>query len=230
MVGRFEQERGSWVLARAGHRLGARRRGEKLMVIARRSDRYEVGAGDALFQEVTTRNFIWRSIFREEGAANTAGWALFTMIYLVVAAFVVGGAFVISRISYGIGWALVPKYGRMTMIPYIGLVWALGGLGALGLHMTKPEGLEAVVSWFVLAQLVFGLVWAAWLVRANGWAAVARREKAAGSGGVKTVVIDAEAPQRESEHSAGDSEPDSDEVEVEIAPVQIEEADEQTSR
>ena len=80
MVGRFEQERGSWVLARAGHRLGARRRGEKLMVIARRSDRYEVGAGDALFQEVTTRNFIWRSIFREEGAANTAGWALFTMI------------------------------------------------------------------------------------------------------------------------------------------------------
>lgn len=185
------------------------------MVIARRSDRYEVGAGDALFQEVTTRNVIHRSIFREEGAANTAGWAAFTALWLLAGAVVLGIAFIVSRIAYGIGWALVPRFGRMTMLPYLGAVWVIGGLGALALYLTKPEGATAFWSWFLLAQVVIGLVWAAWLVRANGWAAVARREKAAGNGTVKTVVLDSVTPEVADEPVTADIEPIELEQEVE---------------
>lgn len=230
MSSRFEQERGSWVLARAGHRLGARRRGEKLMVVARRSDRYEVGAGDALFQEVTTRNFIHRSIFREEGAANTAGWAVFTALWLLAGAVVLGIAFTVSRIAYGIGWALVPRFGRMTMLPYLGAMWAVGGLGALTLYLTKPEGATAFWSWFVLAQVVIGLVWAAWLVRANGWSAVARREKSAGSGSVKTVVLDSVTPEELDEQDSTEQEPVEPVTAVDIEPIELEQEEEQTSR
>lgn len=181
MTERWEKERASWILARAGHRARARRRGEKLMVAARRHDRYEVGAGDASFGEVTTRNAFHRSVMREEGAANIAGWFCLTVLSVIVLAILVGPALLVSRIAYGTWWAMVSKWGRMVSPPYLGLAAVLGGIAWLTLARLPLEGFEGFLVQYGAVQVVLGVAWAAWLVRANGWAAVARRQKQSGS-------------------------------------------------
>lgn len=181
MTERWEKERASWILARAGHRARARRRGEKLMVAARRHDRYEVGAGDASFGEVTTRNAFYRSVMREEGAANTAGWFCLTVLSVIVLAVLVGPALLVSRIAYGTWWAMVPKWGPMFSPPYLGLAALLGGIAWLALGRLSLEDLEGFLVQYGAVQVVLGVAWATWLVRANGWAAVARRQKQSGS-------------------------------------------------
>lgn len=193
MGDRWEKERGSWVLARAGHRAAARRRGEKLMVSARRSDRYDVGAGDASFSEVTTRNVLYRSVMREEGAANTAGWFCFTAIWVLWLVLLVGPGLVISRIAYGLWWVMVPKWGRMFPLPYVGLAAAAGGVGWLALDHLALEGFVAVLAHCTAIQLVLGLAWAGWLVRVNGWSAVARRQKQSGAK-VDRIIVPVHQP------------------------------------
>lgn len=189
MSERWEKDRGSWVLARAGHRPAARRRGEKLMVATRRYDRYEVGAGDTPFSEVTTRGVFYRSVMREEGAANIAGWVCFTVIWMFVLAIVAGPALLVSRIAYCIWWAMSPKWGRMSPLPYLGIAALLGSVTWLTLGRLSLEGTELFLTQYAAVQVVLGVAWAAWLVRANGWAAVARREKQSGKK-VNPIVVE----------------------------------------
>lgn len=177
MSERWEKERASWVLARAGHSPAARRRGEKLMVSARRRDRYGVGAGDAAFAEVTTRNAFHRSVFREEGAANTMGWLTFTLMGAAVLAVLAGPAMLVSRVAYGIWWAMVPRWGRMHATPYLCLALLLCAASWLVHERTGPSGFAGFLYVYGAAQSVLGLLWAGWLVRANGWPAVSRKVK-----------------------------------------------------
>lgn len=188
MADRWEKDRGSWILARAGHSLGARRRGEKLMRTARRHDRYESGAGDATSSEVTTRSIIYRSIFREEGAANTLGWVLFTIGWVLVMLILVGPALLVSRIAYGIGWLMVPRWGRLAPGPFIGIALILGITVWLVGRQWAPEGATGALATFGAIEGVLGVLWTAWLTRAFGWPAVARRHKQSGSRMEKVVI------------------------------------------
>lgn len=217
---RWERERAAWVLARAGHRPGARRRGEKLAVVARRNDRYEAGAGDAGFAEVTTRPLLYRAIFREEGAANTAGWALLTLIGGMVVAVLAGPALIISRAAYGTWWVMVRKWGRMTPAPYLLMSAVLGVVAWLVLSTTGLEGGALLAARYAGFQVVGGVAWAAWLVRANGWTAVARKQKRSKQR-IAPIVVETEAPAvpvavDDPEHEESDDEP------VGIAPIVIE--------
>lgn len=190
---RFEQQRGSWVLARAGHSRSAKRRGERLLAAARRRGRYAVGAGDAGFSEATTRGIVHRSIFREEGAANTLGWFIFTMGWLALTAVSIGPGLLIGCAAYGLWWAMVSKWGPLKTWPYVGT--------AFGLMVVMPAAAGAAgyaehfSVWYLTAQFVIGLFWAAYLVRANGWPAVADAAKKPGtSTGKRTVKVQRQEP------------------------------------
>lgn len=236
MAERWEQERGAWVLARAGRRAGARRRGEKLMVAARRHDRYEVGAGDASFAEVTTRNLFHRSVMREEGAANVAGWFCFTVLCALAVVALAGPALLVSRVAYGIWWAMAPRWGRMSSWPYAGLSVLLAGVAWLALGRLALAGIEAFLAWYGAVQVVLGVAWAGWLVRARGWAAVARRQKQSGSA-VERISIEipvdepvdpvVEAVPSEPVESTADVEPV--EIAAGIEPIEIEDIEDESS-
>ena len=225
MSERWEKERASWVLARAGHRAGARRRGEKLMVTARRGDRYEAGAGDATFAEVTTRPLLYRSIFREEGAANTMGWAALTLTWTVATVFLVGPALLISRIAYGLWWSMVPRWGRMSAGPYLGIAAVLGCTAWLAFLRFDLDGSKGLMAYYIAFQLVGGIAWAAWLVRANGWAAVARKKKQTGSR-IAPIQIEVDASEVPAETQERPRPRVDAPVEVEIAPIVIDDEDE----
>lgn len=195
---RWENERSAWLKARAGHRLSVRRRAERLALVARRQDRLEAGVGDSAFGEVTTRNVFYRSVHREEGAANLAGWLLWTLIWMSATYVLVGPALLIGMGAYSIWWGKVEEWGRMRSMPYFKAAGAVAGVGValLTAHaLLVTEGVTHILigSWqawplesgaafltiYLWLQLVLGLVRAGWRVRAWGWAAVERLERAA---------------------------------------------------
>lgn len=177
---RHERERAAWVLSRAGRRPGARRRGEKLAAKARRFDRELAGAGDAAFNEITTRNLFYRNVMREEGAANALGWFVLTTGWMFWTAALVGPALVLGAALYGLAWALVPRLGRVRAWPFL-----LLALVALTITVTlwmiwPPSGwASTLLSIWTGLQVVVGPLRAAQLTRANGWAAVSKRAKGA---------------------------------------------------
>lgn len=172
MAERYEKDRGAWVLARAGRRAGARRRGEILTARARRRDRTGAGIGDAATAEIVTPSMVRRSVMREEGAGNTAGWALWTAVWLLSVALLVGPAWALSRLVYLAWWTTVPRVGRMRSLP-LALASLLALAGSIGSWWLWPPAGIGFLRLYGCAQLVLGLAWCAVLVRANGWAAVA---------------------------------------------------------
>lgn len=177
---RHERERAAWVLARAGRRPAARRRGEKLAVKARRFDRELAGAGDAAFNEVTTRSLFYRNVMREEGAANTIGWFVLTTGWMFWTAALVGPALVLGAALYGLAWALVPRLGRVRAWPFLALALVALATTVTLWMLWPPSGWapSLLFIWTAL-QMICGPLRAAQLTRANGWAAVAQRAKGA---------------------------------------------------
>ncbi|MBM6588919.1 hypothetical protein [Brevibacterium sp. RIT 803] len=205
---RWEGERSAWLKARAGHRLGVRRRAEQLALVARRQERLEAGVGDSAFGEVTTRNVFYRSVHREEGAANLAGWMIWTLIWMSATYVLVGPALLIGLGAYGIWWRKVEEWGRMRSVPYFKAAGAVAAIGVailtahsllategvtrilIGSWQTWPlEGGAAFLTGYLWLQLVLGLVRAGWRVRAWGWPAVARVERA-GATAVQAVELE----------------------------------------
>lgn len=205
---RWEKERSAWLKARAGHRLGVRRRAEQLAAAARRRDRFDSGIGDSAFGEVTTRNVFYRSVHREEGAANTMGWLTWTLIWMLCTYLLVGPAMLIGMTAYGIWWQRIPQWGRMRSAPYYK---AAAGLAVIGVALLATHSLlvsqgaprmfvgswqvwpldggVAFLSTYCWMQLVLGLARAGWRVRAWGWPAIARAGQTATSA-VQTIELE----------------------------------------
>lgn len=218
---RWEKDRSAWLKARAGHRLGARRRAEQLAVTARQHERLEAGVGDSAFGEVTTRNVFYRSVHREEGAANLAGWFVWTLIWMSATYVLVGPALLIGLGAYGLWWRKVEGWGRMRSMPYFKAAGAVAAVGVaiLTAHsllategvtqiLAGPwqawplEGDAAFLTAYLWLQLMLGLVRAGWRVRAWGWPAVARVERAAATA-VQVVELEGfeHAEQEEAPHN-----------------------------
>ena len=195
---RWEGERSAWLKARAGHRLGVRRRAEQLALVARRQERLEAGVGDSAFGEVTTRNIFYRSGHREEGAANLAGWLIWTLTWISTTFVLVGPALLIGLGAYGIWWRKIEAWGRMRSKPYFKAALGVAAVGVtlltthsllvsagvtliqIGSWRAWPlEGGATFLAGYLWLQLVLGLVRAGWRVRAWGWPAVKRKEQAA---------------------------------------------------
>lgn len=208
---RHERERAAWVLARAGHRPAARRRGERLMASARRHERYESGAGDMAVAEVTTRNVFHRSVAREDGVLNQLGWLIWTVTWMFWVAVLVGPALLAGKALYGLGALAARRLGPLRSWPYLVLALALAGVLAGAWFRWPPEGWDTVVRSYACAQVVLAPVRAAWLVRAWGWPAV--KAAPSGAGAVAPVVVGAPVQEGPS--------PVAEEVRVEIAPVLV---------
>lgn len=177
MTGRYEKERAGWVLARAGRNMVARRRGERLLMAARRGERSGVGVGDAAYAEVSTPDIVSRTIARGEGISGKLGWLVMGGFAALLFLLAFGPAWLVSRVAYLVWWLMVPRWGSMRSWPY--LVGSV--LPALVVAAAPHLPLEntLTVQW-VGAQLGLGMLWAAWLVRSSGWAAVEVRESAHG--------------------------------------------------
>lgn len=208
---RHERERAAWVLSRAGRRPGARRRGEKLAAKARRFDRELAGAGDAAFNEITTRNIFYRNVMREEGAANVVGWFVLTTGWMFWTAALVGPALVLGAALYGLAWALVPRLGRVKVWPFLVLApVALTTTVTLWILWPPSGWATTLLSIWTGLQVVVGPLRAAQLTRANGWAAVAQRAKGAATAIAPIEVAIAAEP----EPQATSPEPVSVDIEV----------------
>lgn len=186
---RWQAVRGRRVYSRAGRSPAARRRGEKLLVAARRIDRGEIGAGDAAVSEVVTPHWLRRSVFREDGAQNVMGWFMWTVTYVGFLSLVVGVGMVAGWIFYGLWWLLAPKTNGLKFIPAA----ALTALLALVLSATFLLGSHDSVGAFVFAvwwrlQVVFAFGWLAFLIYAWGWPAVASVRSVKPSGSYRIAV------------------------------------------
>lgn len=170
---RYERERGAWVLSRAGRRPGARRRGEKLMLAARRADRDGVDAGDVAATESVTPGLLHRIIHREEDGMNQTGWAVGALVGAGITAWAVGPALLGGAVIYGAWWYLVPRVGPVRIAPLAVVTALTAGVCGLIVMAMPPTGFWATVTaarhtaWWVGAP-----GFAAWLTYAWGWAAV----------------------------------------------------------
>lgn len=205
MAERWQKQRAAWVLARAGRSASARRRGERLMASARRQDRHEAGAGDSAFNEVATPNVLRRSVMREEGAANILGWLALTAVVLFWVVLLAGPGLVLARVLYLAGWTLSPRTGPLRSVPLVVVAAATGVVGALLWYRYPPQGWLAVLALgYLFAQVVIGLLRAAWLVRAYGWPAV--KGSSAGSA-TKVARVNIAVPVDGTEVADGQSPP-----------------------
>ena len=199
------KERAAYVLARAGRRHGARRRGERLMATARKKERGIVGAGDAAATEVVTPNIWVRMTQTEDAGFTTILWAA---TQLIVLALVFGPALLMAKGFYGLRYALLSRLGPMRVWPW---------LVATGVALAA-----SIVTWFVwpatdpigrlwlYLQVVGGFARTAYLVYAYGWLAVQRTPR---SGGVE-VEVGVEAPKVEVDLNEQTTEPETTEEEA----------------
>ena len=206
MTGRWEKQRGAWVLARAGRRAGARRRGELLMAKARRADRSAVGVGDAAVAEAVTPPWIKRSIMREDGLGNQLGWAVYTVAVVAVVAVAIGPGLALGWAVYALwAWrapeaAVRPHWWPLAATAFVVAVamWATW-------VMVPPERAWLGLWW--RAQPVVAATYAAWLTIAWGWPAVGDDREP--GDGLVDLLVPATA-------DAEDTAP----VEVEVGPVE----------
>lgn len=179
MAERWLKERGAWVLARAGRHRGARRRGELLVSAARRHERSEAGLGEAAFGEVTTPNIIHRSIFREEGAANTLGWAWWTLTWVLWSLLLLGPAWVMAWGLYSVWCARAAHWGPPRLAPPLAASVTAAVLSTGYWAALRPEGLlTQLVVGYGLVQVIAAPAHLGWLSRAYGWPAVEKTLRA----------------------------------------------------
>lgn len=186
MTGRWEKERGAWILARAGRRAGARRRGEILMAKARRQERHNVGVGDAAVAEAVTPPWIRRSIMREEGLGNQLGWAVYTIAVVAVVGVAVGPALALGWAMYAL-WAWRAPAAAVTprWWPFAATALVVASAAWATWVIAPPE--QTWLGIWLRAQPAVAFLYAAWLTVAWGWPAVAD-DRDAGDGVVDLLV------------------------------------------
>jgi hypothetical protein len=163
----FTSERAAWVLARAGHLHGARRRGQRLVARSRRLTRDTAGVGDDAVTSVVTHARARRiALEGEEHKGARLAWAA---TYELGRVLVVGPAFGAAWVIYGAWYRLVPRTGPMSLLR-AGIVTAVLGLITLVTAMVAQP--LSVVGWWVLLQPLVAGLRLMWLVWAYGWTAV----------------------------------------------------------
>ncbi len=166
----YTQERSAWVLARAGRRPAARRRGERLAARARRLARYEAGAGDSAVAEVTTRSRFGRMAAERDD--HRGRWTVAAALVEAGRLAVAGPAIALSWTIYGVWYRNVEAWGPLR---WQRLAWATGGIALAMLMVAGIAWLGGEVpwwDWWLLAQPVIGTARASWLAYAYGWDAV----------------------------------------------------------
>ena len=205
------KERAAYVLARAGRRHGARRRGERLMATARKKERGVVGAGDAAATEVVTPNIWVRMTQTEDAGFTTILWAA---TQLIVLALVFGPALLMAKGFYGLRYALLSRLGPMRVWPW---------LVATGVALAA-----SIVTWFVwpatdpigrlwlYLQVVGGFARTAYLVYAYGWPAIPRTSRSGVEVEVAAPVVEVDLDEQEPEASQTHTQAEAKVIEVEV--------------
>ena len=205
------KERAAYVLARAGRRHGARRRGERLMATARKKERGVVGAGDAAATEVVTPNIWVRMTQTEDAGFTTILWAA---TRLIVLALVFGPALLMAKGFYGLRYALLSRLGPMRVWPW---------LVATGVALAA-----SIVTWFVWpATDPIGRLWlylqivgafgrTAYLVYAYGWPAIPRTSRSGVEVEVAAPVVEVDLDEQEPEASQTHTQAEAKVIEVEV--------------
>lgn len=163
----FTSERAAWVLARAGHLHGARRRGQRLVARSRRLTRDTAGVGDDAVTSVITHGRAYRIAL--EGEEHKAARMIWAATYELGRALVVGPAFAAAWLGYAAWYRLVPRTGPMSLLRAGIVAVALGLIALVTAMVVQPS---SVVGWWVLLQPVVAGLRLAWLVYAYGWTAV----------------------------------------------------------
>lgn len=166
----YYKARGAYVLARAGRRHGARRRGEQLMAKARRIERDAVGAGDAAAAETVTPNLWMRRIHRREDSG--VGAVVVTALWMLLIIVLVGPALLIAKAIYALRFALVSRLGPMRAWPWL-VTAAVALVGAVVTWQLWPPEIAEARLWLCV-QGVGAPVRVAYLVYAYGWQGVSR--------------------------------------------------------
>ncbi|MDJ0454080.1 hypothetical protein [Gordonia amicalis] len=187
----YTQARSAWVLARAGRRPAARRRGERLAARARQVARYDAGAGDAAVAEVTTRSRFGR--LAAERDEHRGRWTVLAALVEAGRLVVAGPAIALSWAIYGTWYRQVPAWGPLR---WRTLAWATGGVVVAMLMVAGVAWLGGEIpwwGWWLLAQPVVGAGRAAWLAYAYGWEAVPTATAAARPTPIRVRLGDAPA-------------------------------------
>lgn len=141
------------------------------MARARAAERRDAGVGASDVADAVTPNWFVRSVKREEGLADRAGWLVFTLAVCVVLGAAVGPAMLLGWAVYG-AWVWRAPQARTAPDPFLLAVTAVILLvGATAtVALAPPQDMVLGIWWRVQPGL--GLGYSAWLVRAWGWAAV----------------------------------------------------------
>lgn len=187
------KERGAWVLSHAGRRPGARRRGERLMLAARRHRRDRAGVGAAGVTEVVTPHLLHRVTHRggESGGGTLQG--VLGLLGLTLVLVLTWPALLLGWCVYGL-WVLL--HSKVRPSPWAPAVLAAVLFVAAWFWWSNTNhatpGIRLQAQWWAV-QPALGLAVTAWLIRAYGWPGVPRNGSTAGMTGLLDSGITDEA-------------------------------------
>ena len=165
----FTCERAAWVLARAGHLHGARRRGQRLVARSRRLTRDSAGVGDDAVTSVVTHARARRTAL--EGEDHKAARMIWAATYELGRVLVVGPAFGAAWLGYAAWYRLVPRTGPMSLMRAGIITLVLGLITLVTAMVVQPSSL---VGWWALLQPLVAGLRLMWLVWAYGWTAASK--------------------------------------------------------
>ena len=189
----YAKERGAWVLSRAGRRPGARRRGERLMLAARRDRRDRAGVGAAGVTEVVTPGIVYRVTHRGGEAGGSAVLGVLGLLGLTLGLVLTWPALLLGWALYGAWVALHDKVGKPSpWVPGVTAVVLFAAAWFWWSHTTySTPGIRIQAQWWAL-QPALALALTAWLTRAYGWPAVPRKTVGGTDSGTYAGVLDAQ--------------------------------------
>ncbi|MEJ6549499.1 hypothetical protein PQI66_08080 [Corynebacterium sp. USCH3] len=183
------KERGSWVLSHAGRRPGARRRGERLMLAARRDRRDRAGVGAAGVTEVVTPSVLYRVTHRGGEAGGGTLQGVLGLLGLTVMLAFTWPALLLGWAVYG-AWVLL--HSKVRPSPWAPAVLAAVLFVAAWFWWSNTNhptpGVRLQAQWWAI-QPALGLTFTAWLTRAYGWPGVPRNSSGSGMTGLLDSAV-----------------------------------------